>query len=241
MKRGLGVKPWVKTSLAPGSQVVTDYLAKAGLQKDLDALGFNLVGYGCTTCIGNSGPLPEEISQTIHEKRPGGRRRAVGQPQFRRPRQSRRAGQLSRLAAAGGGLCAGRHRVNVDLTSEPLGIGTDGQPVYLKDIWPIGEEIAKPVRKAVTPDMFSEALRRRVRRRSGMAQDRGEGRAHLRLERALHLCAEPALFRGHVADAGAGHRCRATRASSACSSTPSPPTTSRPPARSSATARPATT
>ena len=88
-EQGLTVKPWVKTSLAPGSQVVTDYLAKAGLQEDLDALGFNLVGYGCTTCIGNSGPLPEEISEAIDAQGPGRRRGALGQPQFRGPRQSR--------------------------------------------------------------------------------------------------------------------------------------------------------
>ena len=103
--RGLQAKPWVKTSLAPGSQVVGEYLEKSGLQKDLDKLGFNLVGFGCTTCIGNSGPLPPENSQGHQRERSGGGRRAFGQPQLRRPRQRRRARQLSGLAAAGGGLC----------------------------------------------------------------------------------------------------------------------------------------
>ncbi len=103
-KRGLKSQPWVKTSLAPGSQVVTDYLAKAGLQDDLDALGFNLVGYGCTTCIGNSGPLPEAISAAVTAGRSRRLFGALGQPQLRRPREPRRAGELSRLAAAGGRL-----------------------------------------------------------------------------------------------------------------------------------------
>ena len=107
--KGLKSKPWVKTSLAPGSQVVTDYLDKAGLQADLDALGFNLVGYGCTTCIGNSGPLPRRDLQGDQRQRPRRRRRAVGQPQLRRPRQPRRAGELPRLAAAGRRLRARRH------------------------------------------------------------------------------------------------------------------------------------
>ena len=87
--KGLKVKPWVKTSLAPGTQVVAEYLEKSGLQKDLDKLGFNLVGFGCTTCIGNSGPLPEEISEGDQRERHRRRRGAVGQPQFRRPRQRR--------------------------------------------------------------------------------------------------------------------------------------------------------
>jgi aconitate hydratase len=103
LARGLSVKPWVKTSLAPGSQVVTDYLNASGLQPDLDALGFNLVGYGCTTCIGNSGPIPERHPR----RRPGRGQRSVGQPQLRRSGEPGRARQLSGLAAAGGGLCAG--------------------------------------------------------------------------------------------------------------------------------------
>ena len=108
VKRGLKVRPWVKTSLAPGSQVVTDYLKKAGVDKALDKLGFTLAGYGCTTCIGNSGPLPEAGGQGGHRGRSGGGGGDFRQPQFRRPRPSPGAGQLSGLAHAGGGLCPGR-------------------------------------------------------------------------------------------------------------------------------------
>ena len=100
VQRGLTVKPWVKTSLAPGSKVVTEYLDRAGLTEYLEELGFNLVGYGCTTCIGNSGPLPTEISAAVQRRRPGGRLGAVGQPQLRGPDQPRREDELPGLAAA---------------------------------------------------------------------------------------------------------------------------------------------
>ena len=155
VKRGLSVKPWVKTSLAPGSQVVTDYLAKAGLQKDLDALGFNLVGYGCTTCIGNSGPLPEEISQTIHENDLAVAAVLSGNRNFEgRVNHDVRANYLASPPLVVAYALAGS--VSVDLTSEPLGIGADGAPVYLKDIWPSAKQIAKTVRKAVKREMFKE-------------------------------------------------------------------------------------
>ena len=154
VKRGLQVKPWVKTSLAPGSQVVTDYLEKAGLQDDLDTLGFNLVGYGCTTCIGNSGPLPEEISKTIQEPWACRRLGAVRKSQFRGPGQSRRPRQLPRLAAARRGLRArrlGAWSISPPNRSAPM---PDGEPVYLKDIWPSSKAVAKTVRKAVKKSMF---------------------------------------------------------------------------------------
>ena len=109
VKRGLSVKPWVKTSLAPGSQVVTDYLAKAGPAEAISTRSASIwSAMAAPPASAIPGRCPRTISQTIHEQRPGGRRGAVGQSQFRRPRQSRRARQLSRLAAAGGGLCAGR-------------------------------------------------------------------------------------------------------------------------------------
>ncbi len=107
VKKGLKRKPWVKSSLAPGSKVVADYLEKAGLQKELDALGFNVVAFGCTSCIGNSGPLDEPIANAIEFGQPGRGGGAVRQPQLRRPRPSPVQGELPRLAAAGGGLCAG--------------------------------------------------------------------------------------------------------------------------------------
>jgi aconitate hydratase len=118
--KGLKVKPWVKTSLAPGSQVVTDYLEAAGLQKDLDKLGFNLVGYGCTTCIGNSGPLPENISQGRRGQATWWRDLgAVGQPQLRRPGEpGRAANYLASPPLVVAYALAGT--MNIDLTTDPI-------------------------------------------------------------------------------------------------------------------------
>jgi aconitate hydratase len=152
-KRGLNVKPWVKTSLAPGSQVVTDYLEEAGLQDDLDRLGFNLVGYGCTTCIGNSGPLPDEISHTIHEHGLAVASVLSGNRNFEgRVNHDVRANYLASPPLVVAYALAGS--VMVDLTTEPLGFGSDGEPVYLKDIWPSSKSIVKLVRKAVKRSMF---------------------------------------------------------------------------------------
>ena len=155
VENGLSVKPWVKTSLAPGSQVVTDYLNQAGLQKDLDKLGFNLVGYGCTTCIGNSGPLPEEISNTIHENGLAVASVLSGNRNFEgRVNNDVRANYLASPPLVVAYALAGS--ITIDLTTEPLGTGKDGKPVYLKDIWPSSKEIAKLVRKAVKKSMFKE-------------------------------------------------------------------------------------
>ncbi len=107
VEQGLKRPAWVKTSLAPGSKVVTEYLKAAGLQTYLDQLGFNLVGYGCTTCIGNSGPLPQEVSDDVAVARSGGGERAFGEPELRGPHQLGGAGELPDVAAAGGGVCAG--------------------------------------------------------------------------------------------------------------------------------------
>jgi aconitate hydratase len=154
VKEGLSVKPWVKTSLAPGSQVVTDYLDKAGLQDDLDKLGFNLVGYGCTTCIGNSGPLPEDISKTIHSHGLAVASVLSGNRNFEgRVNHDVRANYLASPPLVVAYALAGS--VTIDLTTQPLGIGKNG-PVYLKDIWPSSKEIAKLVRKAVKKTMFKE-------------------------------------------------------------------------------------
>ncbi|MEX1060179.1 MAG: aconitate hydratase AcnA [Methyloceanibacter sp.] len=154
-KRGLSVKPWVKTSLAPGSQVVTDYLEKAGLQKELDTLGFNLVGYGCTTCIGNSGPLPEEISHAIHEHHLAVASVLSGNRNFEgRVNHDVRANYLASPPLVVAYAIAGS--IMIDLATEPLGAGAGGEPVYLKDIWPSAKEIAKVVRKAVKKSMFKK-------------------------------------------------------------------------------------
>jgi len=155
LEKGLSVKPWVKTSLAPGSQVVTDYLAQANLQKPLDDLGFSLVGYGCTTCIGNSGPLLPEISQAIDENDLSvgavlsGNRNFEGRihPQVK---LNYLASPMLVVAYALAGT------LKTDLVKEPLGIGKDGNPVYLKDIWPTNEEIRQVVEQNVTPQMFQK-------------------------------------------------------------------------------------
>ncbi|HKJ60775.1 MAG TPA: aconitate hydratase AcnA, partial [Hyphomicrobiales bacterium] len=152
--RGLSVKPWVKTSLAPGSQVVTDYLTKSGLQSDLDALGFDLVGYGCTTCIGNSGPLPEPISKTIHENDIVAAAVLSGNRNFEgRVNPDVRANYLASPPLVVAYAIAGTMTQN--LVNEPLGQDPSGNPVYLKDIWPSSREIASIIRETITPDMFN--------------------------------------------------------------------------------------
>jgi aconitate hydratase len=151
---GLKSKPWVKTSLAPGSQVVAEYLAKSGLQKDLDKVGFNLVGFGCTTCIGNSGPLPEEISETINKNDLVSAAVLSGNRNFEgRVNPDVRANYLASPPLVVAYALAGS--MYVDLTKDPLGTDKKGKPVYLKDIWPSNKEIAKFVAKNVTKKIFS--------------------------------------------------------------------------------------
>ena len=145
VERGLKSKPWVKTSLAPGSKVVTDYLDEAGLMPYLEQLNFHLVGYGCTTCIGNSGPLPEPVAAGGAEGKPGGRGRAQRQSQLRRPHQLAGQGQLSRLAAAGGCLRARRPRRYRSAKRTARARTRSGEPVYLRDIWPTTAEIEETI------------------------------------------------------------------------------------------------
>jgi aconitate hydratase len=153
--KGLKVKPWVKTSLAPGSQVVTDYLAKAGLQKHLDALGFNLVGYGCTTCIGNSGPLPEAISTTIQENDLVAVSVLSGNRNFEgRVNPDVRANYLASPPLVVAYALAGSMRI--DLATQPIGQDKKGNDVFLKDIWPTAKDIAALQKKSVTSAMFAE-------------------------------------------------------------------------------------
>jgi len=150
---GLTAKPWVKTSLAPGSQVVSEYLNAAGLQDDLDALGFNLVGYGCTTCIGNSGPLQPEISKAIADNDLVAVSVLSGNRNFEgRISPDVRANYLASPPLVVAYAIAGD--MNIDLTTEPLGTGKDGKPVYLKDIWPSNKEIAELVHAVVTREAF---------------------------------------------------------------------------------------
>ena len=155
VKRGLKVKPWVKTSLAPGSKVVSEYLAKAGLQEDLNALGFNVVGYGCTTCIGNSGPLADEIVTAIDDGDLVVTSVLSGNRNFEgRISPHVRANYLASPPLVVAYAIAGS--MKVDITTEQLGEDSDGVPVYLKDIWPGNDEVRTAIAQSVTPEMFSE-------------------------------------------------------------------------------------
>ncbi|MEL7492235.1 MAG: aconitate hydratase AcnA, partial [Pseudomonadota bacterium] len=152
--RGVSVKPWVKTSLAPGSQVVTDYLNSAGLSDDLDALGFNLVGYGCTTCIGNSGPLPPAISEAVHEHDLAVCSVLSGNRNFEgRVSPDVRANFLASPPLVVAYAIAGS--LNINLRTDPIAQDQDGNDVFLKDIWPTNQEIAEIVRENVTAQMFA--------------------------------------------------------------------------------------
>ena len=210
VERGLTRKPWVKSSLAPGSKVVTEYLDAAGLTPYLDQLGFNLVGYGCTTCIGNSGPLPDEIAATVREKNLvvcsvlSGNRNFEGRIQ-----QDVRANYLASPPLVVAYALAGW--ITTDITTEPLGHDPSGRPVYLKDIWPTEHELQETMLKAVTADMFrrsyGDVFRGDVRwQRPG--RPRGQP---LRVGRRLDLRAQADVPRGHDDGGGAaaGHRRRA--------------------------------
>ncbi len=155
VKKGLASKPWVKTSLAPGSQVVTEYLASSGLQKDLDKIGFNLVGYGCTTCIGNSGPLPENISEAIRKNDLVAAAVLSGNRNFEgRVNPDVRANYLASPPLVVAYALAGS--LNVNLATDPLGHDKTGKPIYLRDIWPTAKEIGDFVRKNVTRKAFAK-------------------------------------------------------------------------------------
>jgi aconitate hydratase len=152
--RGLGRKPWVKTSLAPGSKVVTDYLEAGGVLGALEQLGFHLVGYGCTTCIGNSGPLAEPIANAITEHGLVCAAVLSGNRNFEaRVHPLVRASYLGSPMLVVAYALAGR--IDIDLTSEPVGTGSDGRPVYLRDIWPTPAEVKAAVDTALSPDTFS--------------------------------------------------------------------------------------
>ena len=155
VEKGLKVPPWVKTSLAPGSRVVTEYYKQSGLLPYLDKLGFSIVGYGCTTCIGNSGPLPPEVSKQVEENKLvvvsvlSGNRNFEG-----RINSEVRANYLMSPMLVVAYALAGR--MDTDLTKDPLGRGRDGKPVYLRDIWPSQDEIADTIQQAVRADMFQK-------------------------------------------------------------------------------------
>jgi aconitate hydratase len=153
LARGLRTQPWVKTSLAPGSKVVTDYLEKSGLQEPLDRLGFNVVGYGCTTCIGNSGPLPSEVAEAVSDQDLIVAAVLSGNRNFEgRIHAQVRANYLASPPLVVAYALAGR--MDVDLTTEPLGTGSDGSPVFLAEIWPSNDEIATTLAACIGQEMF---------------------------------------------------------------------------------------
>jgi aconitate hydratase len=155
-RAGLTSKPWVKTSLAPGSRVVTDYLTAAGLLDELAGIGFNLVGYGCTTCIGNSGPLKPEISAAVRAGDVIGCSVLSGNRNFDgRVHPEVKQNYLASPPLVVAYALAGS--LNVDLNTEPLGTGSNGQPVYLKDIWPTPQEVADNVHRFITSEMFKRS------------------------------------------------------------------------------------
>ena len=201
VKHGLKVKPWVKTSLAPGSQVVTEYLAASGLQKDLDKIGYNLVGYGCTSCIGNSGPLPDPVTKAINDADLvvcavlSGNRNFEGRVNPLDPRQ------LPRLAHAGRDLCAGRldedrHHQGSDRHRQGRQAGLPQGPLALE------HGSAEAGRQARHGQGLQEALRRRLQGRQVLAQHQDQADADLWLGRQVDLRAQPALLRRHGQDAG---------------------------------------
>jgi aconitate hydratase len=155
VERGLKRQPWVKTSLAPGSKVVTEYLRKSGLDTYLDALGFNLVGYGCTTCIGNSGPLPEDVSAQVEARNLVVASVLSGNRNFEgRIQQQVRANYLASPPLVVAYALAGR--MTLDLTTEPIGIDRNGTPVFLRELWPTEREIQETMLTSVTSQMFRE-------------------------------------------------------------------------------------
>jgi aconitate hydratase len=156
VEKGLSVPPWVKTSLAPGSKTVTDYLAKAGLTPYLEKLKFHLVGYGCTTCIGNSGPLPDEVSKAIDEKELVVASVLSGNRNFEgRINSEVRANYLMSPPLVVAFALAGR--IDIDLRKDPIGKGRDGEPVYMADIWPSQREIEETMQQSITSEMFSKS------------------------------------------------------------------------------------
>ena len=236
--RGLKVRPWVKTSLAPGSQVVTDYLARAGLDKSLDKLGFNLVGYGCTTCIGNSGPLPEAVAKAVTEGDLVAAAVISGNRNFEgRVHPQVRANYLASPMLVVAYALAGT--INGDLTKDPWAPAIDnGKPVYLKDIWPSPKEIADTVRKSVTPGDVPQALCRRLHRRRAWKKLKVNPRARpIAGTSTSTYVKNPPYFEGMTRPRPSRIFPRA--ASSAFSAIPSPPITSARRARSRRIRRPA--
>ena len=208
--RGLTAKPWVKTSLAPGSQVVGEYLEQSGLQKDLDKIGFNLVGFGCTTCIGNSGPLPEEISEAINKNDMVAAAVLSGNRNFEgRVNADVRANYLASPPLVVAYAIAGS--MQIDVAKEPLGTDAERQEGFPQGHLAVQQGDRQLRRQERHAADLRQEIRRRVQGRRQLAQDRGQGRADLRVGRSLDLRAESAVLRAHgqAPEAARGHRRRA--------------------------------
>ena len=207
VKHGLKVKPWVKTSLAPGSQVVTEYLEASGLQKDLNKIGYNLVGYGCTSCIGNSGPLPDPVTKAINDADLvvcavlSGNRNFEG-----RVNPLTRANYLASPMLVVVYALAGS--MKIDITKDPIGIGKGGKPVYLKDIWPSNMEVQKLVDKFVTAKAFKKRYADVFKGDKFWRAHQDQAQPDLCLGRQVDLRAQPALLRRHGQDPGRAHQHR---------------------------------
>ena len=230
----------MKTSLAPGSKVVTEYYSAAGLTPYLDQLGFNLVGYGCTTCIGNSGPLPAAISKTIEERDLVAVAVLSGNRNFEgRINSDVRANYLASPPLVVAYALAGR--IDIDFQSEPLGTGKDGQPVYLRDLWPSRQEVEETILRAVRSEMFREQYGDVFAGdESWNGLDVPEGDTYA-WDAGVDLRPPAPLLRRHAGRAGAGRGHPRRPRARPSSATASPPTTSRRPARSRPPAPPAST
>ena len=236
VEKGLTVPAWVKTSLAPGSKVVRDYLEKAGLMPYLEKMKFHIVGYGCTTCIGNSGPLPEEVSEAIDEKDLVVASVLSGNRNFEgRINSEVRANYLMSPPLVVAFALAGR--IDLDFRKDPIGKGKDGQQVYLADMWPPQREVEETIRKSISSDMFTQELWRGLSRRRALARpSRPQGR-DLRLGKGLHLHSPRSVLRRYDAATRACRGHQEVRACWPCSATALRPTTFLPRARSRKTAR----
>ncbi len=199
VEKGLTVPPWVKTSLAPGSKTVTDYLAKAGLTPYLEKLKFHLVGYGCTTCIGNSGPLPEEVSKAIDEKELVVASVLSGNRNFEgRINSEVRANYLMSPPLVVAFALAGR--IDIDLRKDPIGKGRDGQPVYMADIWPSQREIEETMAAVDYLGNVFEIVRGSFRGRRALARSLGSQGPDLRVGERFHLHSSGSILRRNVGE-----------------------------------------
>ena len=206
VNRGMTTRPWVKTSLAPGSKVVTSYLETAGLQDDLNALGFNLVGYGCTTCIGNTGPLPAPIGQAIADGDLVACAVLSGNRNFEaRIHADIKGNYLASPPLVVAYALAGR--MDIDITTEPLGQDSDGNDVYLADLWPSPAEIQETVASCLRVEMFESNYADVFSGRRAVERARDPDRRVVRMAGRLHLRSASSLLRRHGGGArfGRGH------------------------------------